>query len=58
MEEQSPETTVQWDLEERAGATTVRVTHLGLKSEALRNRNARWPLIQELLKEYIERPRR
>jgi uncharacterized protein YndB with AHSA1/START domain len=58
VEEQSPETTVQWDLEEHAGATTVRVTHSGLNSEALRNRNAGWPVIQELLKEHIERPRR
>ena len=54
-EEESPETTVQWDLEENAGTTTVRVTHSGLTSDALRNRNAGWPMIQHLLKGYIER---
>jgi uncharacterized protein YndB with AHSA1/START domain len=54
-EEESPETTVQWDLEENAGTTIVRVTYSGLTSDALRNRNAGWPMIQHLLKGYIER---
>jgi uncharacterized protein YndB with AHSA1/START domain len=55
-EEESPETTVQWDLEENSGTTIVRVTHSGLTSDALRNRNGGWPMIQQLLKGYIERP--
>jgi len=54
-EEESPETTVQWDLEENAGTTIVRVTHSGLTSDALRSRNGGWPMIQQLLKGYIER---
>lgn len=51
----SPETLVRWDLEEKDGATHVRVTHSGLTTEALRMRNAGWPIIQHLLREYLVR---
>ena len=51
--EDFPETLVRWDLEEREGATTVRVTHSGLTTEAMRMRNAGWPVIQERLQAYL-----
>ena len=54
-EEEWPETTVQWDLEENAGTTIVRVTHSGPDQRCLAKRaNAGWPMIQQLLKGYIE----
>jgi len=49
-----PETLVRWDLEEKDGYTTVRVTHSGLNTESLRKRNSGWPLIVTLLKAYID----
>lgn len=48
------ETLVRWELEEKDGMTTVRVTHSGLTSESLRARNSGWPLVVGLLKGYIE----
>lgn len=54
-EEDDPETTVQWDLKEGNGATTVRVTHSGFTSERMRTRNSGWPLIQQLLQAFVER---
>jgi len=54
-EEDSPETLVLWELEEDDSATRVRVTHSGLTSESLVNRNSGWPLIQSLLKIHVER---
>jgi uncharacterized protein YndB with AHSA1/START domain len=52
--EDYPETLVRWDLEEKGGFTTVRVTHSGLVSESLRARNSGWPVIVALLQTYIE----
>jgi uncharacterized protein YndB with AHSA1/START domain len=52
-EEDLPETLVRWDLEEKDGSTTVRVTHSGLTSERLRARNNGWPMIVKLLQTYI-----
>jgi uncharacterized protein YndB with AHSA1/START domain len=52
--EDLPETLVRWDLDERAGYTTVRVTHSGLITENLRKRNGGWPLIVTLLRAYID----
>jgi uncharacterized protein YndB with AHSA1/START domain len=54
-EENTPETLVRWDLEEKDGVTTVRVTHSGLTSESLRARNSGWPLILSLLHAYFDR---
>lgn len=54
-EEHHPETLVRWDLEEDDGVTKVRVTHSGLNSERLRTRNSGWPLIVDLLKNYLEK---
>lgn len=53
--EDLPETLVRWDLEEKDGYTTVRVTHSGLITEDLRTRNSGWPLIVRLLSAYIDR---
>jgi uncharacterized protein YndB with AHSA1/START domain len=53
-EQNLPETLVCWNLEETEGVTTVRVTHSGLTSEGLRTRNSGWPLILELLKNYLK----
>ncbi|HVZ85005.1 MAG TPA: SRPBCC domain-containing protein [Terracidiphilus sp.] len=47
--EDYPESLVTWDLEEFGGITTVRVTHSGLISEAMRTRNSGWPMILDLL---------
>ena len=49
-----PETLVRWDLDEKDGVTTVRVTHSGLITEELRRRNDGWPLIVMLLKSHID----
>ena len=53
-QEDGIETLVRWDLEEKNGVTTVRLTHSGLTSKALRDRNSGWPLILSLLKAYVE----
>ncbi|HEY3625068.1 MAG TPA: SRPBCC domain-containing protein [Terracidiphilus sp.] len=48
-----PETLVRWDLKEVNGCTTVRVTHSGLVSEALRHRNSGWPVVLKLLERFV-----
>jgi hypothetical protein len=48
------ETLVRWDLEEKDGVTTVRLTHSGLTSESSRARNSGWPLILSVLQAYVE----
>jgi uncharacterized protein YndB with AHSA1/START domain len=53
-QENMPETLVRWDLEEKDGVTTVRLTHSGLTSESLRARNNGWPLSVGLLQSYLE----
>ena len=53
-QENEPETLVRWDLEEKDGITTVRLTHSGLTSESSRNRNSSWPLILCLLQAFAE----
>ena len=53
--EEWPESLVRWELEEKGGATRVRVTHAGLTSEAMRARNVGWPLIVKLLEAWMER---
>ena len=52
--EDYPETLVRWDLEEKDGYTTVRVTHSGLVTERLRARNDGWTIIVKLLQTYVE----
>lgn len=53
--EDYPETLVRWDLDEKDGYTTVRVTHSGLITDSLRKRNSGWPLIMSLLHTYIDK---
>jgi len=52
--EELPETLVRWDLNEKDGYTTVRVTHSGLITESLRRRNNGWPLVVSLLSAYFD----
>ena len=47
------ETLVTWELDEKDGATTVRVSHTGLVTEDLRQRNSGWPLILGLLRNHV-----
>jgi uncharacterized protein YndB with AHSA1/START domain len=53
--EDATETLVRWDLAEKDGVTTVRVTHSGLTTESLRKRNDGWPMILGLLQAYMEK---
>ena len=50
------ETLVQWDLDEKDGVTTVRLTHSGLVTEAARNSHRGWGQILGWLKAYAEGP--
>lgn len=52
-QEDGVETVVHWDLDEKDGITTVRVTHSGLVTEALRKRNGGWPMILRLIQAYV-----
>jgi uncharacterized protein YndB with AHSA1/START domain len=51
----APESLVRFDLSERAGVTTVRLTHSGL-TPASRDRHEGWPQILGWLKTYVEGP--
>ena len=53
--EDATETLVRWELAEKDGVTTVRVTHSGLTTESLRKRNDGWPMILGLLQAYVEK---
>jgi uncharacterized protein YndB with AHSA1/START domain len=55
IREDAVETLVQWDLQEKDGVTTVRVTHSGLTTESLRRRNDGWPMILGLLQAHVEK---
>lgn len=57
-EEDQPESLVTWDLEEAHGVTTVRITHSGLVTPAMRTRNSGWPLILNLLTQWTTHPHR
>lgn len=48
------ESLVRFDLEEKDGRTTVRLTHSGLSSEASRNSHRGWPQILEWLQGFVE----
>ena len=54
-EENHPETLVRWDLEGHDGVTTVRLTHSGLTTDRLRNRNNGWPVVVKLLQSHLEK---
>lgn len=48
------ETLVSFDLTEKDGVTTVRVTHSGLSTESSRAQHRGWPDILAWLKRYVE----
>ena len=45
---------VRFDLEEKDGVTTVRLTHSGLASESSRASHKGWPQILTWLQAYVE----
>ena len=53
-QDDAPETLVRFDLEEKAGVTTVRLTHSGLTSEKSRAHHQGWPAILDVLRAYVE----
>jgi uncharacterized protein YndB with AHSA1/START domain len=52
--ENATESLVRWDLDERDGVTTVRLTHSGLATEASRVSHRGWPQILTWLQSYVE----
>jgi hypothetical protein len=54
-QEDAAETIVRFDLEERDGVTTVRLTHSGLTSESSRASHKGWPRILTWLQAFVER---
>jgi len=53
-EQDHPETIVRWELQDDGGSTRVRVTHSGLNSPRLRDRNSGWIFIVQMLKDFVE----
>ena len=53
-QENAAETLVRWDLEEKDGVTTVRLTHSGLTSESSRASHRGWPQILGWLQAYVQ----
>jgi uncharacterized protein YndB with AHSA1/START domain len=53
-EENAPETLVRFDLEEKDGVTTVRLTHSGLSTESSRDHHRGWPQVLAWLQAYAE----
>jgi uncharacterized protein YndB with AHSA1/START domain len=54
-QEDTLESLVRFDLEEKDGVTTVRLTHSGLTTESARTQHRGWPDILDWLRAYIER---
>ena len=54
-EQDHPETVVRWELQQMGDSTRVRVTHSGLNTPRLRDRNSGWIFIVQLLRDYVER---
>ena len=52
--EKAPPTLVRFDLEEKDGETTVRLTHSGFTSEQTRERYQGWPWLLALLQTYVQ----
>jgi uncharacterized protein YndB with AHSA1/START domain len=52
-QENAPETIVRFDLEEKDGVTTVRLTHSGLTSESSREHHRGWPQLLASLRVYV-----
>jgi uncharacterized protein YndB with AHSA1/START domain len=53
-QEDAPQTLVRFDLDERDGATAVRLTHSGFTSELTRESYQGWPWLLALLQAYVE----
>ena len=53
-DEEATETLVRFDLDEKDGATTVRLTHSGFKTEGSRTRHQGWPQILTWLQGYCQ----
>jgi uncharacterized protein YndB with AHSA1/START domain len=53
-QEDAIESIVRFDLEERNGVTTVRLTHSGLTTESSRASHKGWPQILTWLQAYVE----
>lgn len=53
-QENPEESVVRWDLEEKDGVTTVRLTHSGLISENSRASHRGWPQILDWLQAFAE----
>jgi len=53
-QEDAIETVVRFDLEEKRGITTVRLTHSGLTSESSRASHKGWPQVLSWLKDHVE----
>jgi len=53
--EDPAETLVRIELTERAGVTDLRLTHSGLATRALREKNSGWPLVLGALKAFTEK---
>ncbi len=49
------ESIVRFDIEEKDGVTTVRLTHSGLASEESRASHQGWPFVLSLLQAYVQR---
>jgi len=54
-QEDALESLVRFDLEEKDGMTTVRLTHSGLTTMSARNQHRGWPDILAWLRAYLER---
>ena len=48
-------TVVRFDLDEKDGATTVRLTHSGLTTEQARQNYQGWPWLLALLRDFVEK---
>jgi uncharacterized protein YndB with AHSA1/START domain len=53
-EKNAPESLVRFDLDEKDGVTTVRLTHSGLTTEASRDHHKGWPQVLSWLRAYLE----
>jgi uncharacterized protein YndB with AHSA1/START domain len=53
-EANAPESLVRFDLDEKDGVTTVRLTHSGLTSAASRDHHKGWPQVLAWLRRYVE----
>jgi len=53
-EANAPESLVRFDLDEKDGVTTVRLTHSGLTTKASRDHHQGWPRVLAWLRGYVE----